>query len=307
MPAEVWLVANPEAGRGRGVRHASQAAAALAAAGVPCRLLLPAGPDQATEAARAAQEAGARAVVACGGDGTVHAVLQAMVGSPVPMGILAGGSGDDVAANLDFATGAASAVVSALVALVTAGHTRQVDVARATTADGTTRAFLGVMSTGFDSSVNERANRMPRLAGQRYNVAMLRELASFRPLDYEVSVDGVPVSGAGMLVSVGNGPRFGGGMRVCPDAVVDDGLLDVTWLGPIPTGSFLRLFPRVYKGTHVHHPSVSTYRARSLTIDAPGQVAYADGERVGPLPVTVEVEAAALRVLSRAPGPQDVA
>lgn len=307
MPAEVWLVANPEAGRGRGVRHASQAAAALTAAAVPCRLLLPASAEEATRVARTAQEAGARAVVACGGDGTVHAVLQAMVGSPVPMGILAGGSGDDVAANLDFATGHAATVVAALVDLVTDGRTRQVDVARATAADGTTRAFLGVMSTGFDSSVNERANRMPRLAGQRYNVAMLRELASFQPLDYEVHVDGVPVRGAGMLVSVGNGPRFGGGMRVCPDARVDDGLLDVTWLGPIPTGSFLRLFPRVYRGTHVDHPSVSTYRARSLRIAAPGQVAYADGERVGPLPVTVEVEPGALRVLSRASGPQDVA
>ena len=140
MPAEVWLIANPEAGRGRGVRHASQAAAALGAADVPCRLLLPAGPDEATAAARAAQEAGARAVVACGGDGTVHAVLQAMVGSPVPMGILAGGSGDDVAANLDFATGGAPAVVAALGALVTAGDTRQVDVARARAADGATTA-----------------------------------------------------------------------------------------------------------------------------------------------------------------------
>jgi len=303
MTAEVWLIANPEAGRGRGVRHASQAATALTSAGVRCRLLLPASADEATRAARTAQEAGARAVVACGGDGTVHAVLQAMVGTDVPMGILAGGSGDDVAANLDFATGHAAAVVAALVDLMAGGGTRQVDVARATTADGTSRSFLGVMSTGFDSSVNERANRMPRLAGQRYNVAMLRELASFKPLDYEVQVDGVPVRGAGMLVSVGNGARFGGGMRVCPDALVDDGLLDVTWLGPIPTASFLRLFPRVYRGTHVDHPSVSTYRARSLVISAPGQVAYADGERVGPLPVAVEVQPGALRVLSRAPGP----
>lgn len=307
MPAEVWLIANPEAGRGRGVRHASQAASALTAAGLGCRLLLPASPDEATQAAHTAQHAGARAVVACGGDGTVHAVLQAMVGSETPLGILAGGSGDDVAANLGFATGHASTVVSALVELITGGHTRQVDVARASTADGTTRAFLGVMSTGFDSSVNERANRMPRLAGQRYNVAMLRELASFRPLEYDVHVDGVPVRGAGMLVSVGNGARFGGGMLVCPDAVIDDGLLDVTWLGPIPTGSFLRLFPRVYRGTHVDHPSVTTYRARTLVISAPGQVAYADGERVGPLPVSVQVEPGALRVLSRAPGPQDVA
>ena len=257
--------------------------------------------------ARQARESGARAVVACGGDGTVHAVLQPLVGGDVPMGVLAGGSGDDVAAGLGFATGSEADVVSALVSTVLEGGTRRVDVAWATAADGERQAFLGVMSTGFDSSVNERANRMPRLAGQRYNVAMLRELASFRPLGYEVVIDGHPVSAPGMLVSVGNGPRFGGGMLVCPDARPDDGLLDVTWLGAIPTGSFLRLFPRVYRGTHVGHPSVTTYRAQDLTIRAEGQVAYADGERIGPLPVRVTVEPGALRVLSPISVPEAVA
>ena len=100
-----------------------------------------------------------------------------------------------------------------------------------------------------------------------------------------------------MLVSVGNGPRFGGGMLVCPDALLDDELLDITWLGEISIPRFLGVFPRVYKGTHVNHPAVQTMRGQVMEIDAPGQVAYADGERVGPLPVTVRVRPAALRVL----------
>jgi diacylglycerol kinase (ATP) len=280
---------------------------ALRSAGVPVRLVLPSSAEESARVASQARDAGARAVVACGGDGTVHAVLQSMVGAEVPMAVLAGGSGDDVAAGLGYATGGDAEVVAALVATIVGGRTRQVDIARATAADGVSHAFLGVMSTGFDSSVNERANRMPRLAGQRYNVAMLRELASFRPLDYEVLVDGRPVTGPGMLVSVGNGPRFGGGMLVCPDARPDDGLLDVTWLGAIPTASFLRLFPRVYRGTHVAHPAVTTYRAQALTIHAEGQVAYADGERIGPLPVQVTVEPGALRVLASRSGPEAVA
>jgi diacylglycerol kinase (ATP) len=165
------------------------------------------------------------------------------------------------------------------------------------TADGRADYFLGVLSTGFDSSVNERANAMSRLGGQRYNVAIVRELASFRPVDYLVEIDGTSLKGLGMLVSVGNTTSYGGGMRVCPDAIPDDGLLDVTWLGAVSTVTFLRVFPSVFKGEHVKHPAVTTYRGAHLTIAAAGQIAYADGERIGPLPIEVSVLPAALRVL----------
>lgn len=304
VPGGIWLIANPMAGGGRGTRNASAAAAAIQAAGLACRLVLPTSAEDSTRVARDAVAAGAAAVIACGGDGTVSAVLQGVVGSTVPFGIVAGGSGDDIAAGLGFAIGDTSAVVAALLLELTTGATRTVDVGEATTADGTTKVFLGVLSTGFDSSVNERANRMTRMGGQRYNVAMLRELASFRPLPYEVVIDGRAIRGRGMLVSVGNGPRFGGGMLICPDAQSDDGLLDVTWLGAIATTAFLRVFPSVYRGTHVRHPAVTTYRGRDLHIDAPGQVAYADGERIGPLPVSITCRPRALRVLA---GGTDVA
>jgi diacylglycerol kinase (ATP) len=139
---------------------------------------------------------------------------------------------------------------------------------------------------------------MTRLGGQRYNIAIVRELASFHPLSYLVDIDGESISGLGMLVSVGNGPRYGGGMRICPDARPDDGLLDITWLGAVSKTTFLRVFPSVFKGTHIHHPAVRTYRGRAMTISAAGQMAYADGERIGPLPVVIEVRPATLRVLS---------
>jgi diacylglycerol kinase (ATP) len=155
-----------------------------------------------------------------------------------------------------------------------------------------------VLTTGFDSSVNERANRMSRLGGQRYNVAMVRELASFRPLAYTVTIDGQEITSPGTLVTIGNGPQYGGGMRICPGALLDDGLLDITWLGAVSRVTLLRVFPSVYSGTHVEHPAVRTFRGRSLRVEAPGQIAYADGERIGPLPVDVEVRPGALRVLS---------
>lgn len=297
MSADVWLIVNPLAGGGRGARHASVVARTLQQAGVPCRLVQPTSAGDTTIAALSAVRADARAVVACGGDGTVHAVLQALVGSQVPMGMVAGGSGDDIAAGLGYPVHSAEAIADGLVAALASGGERLLDVGFARSDDGVERYFLGVLSTGFDSSVNERANGMRRLAGHRYNVAIARELASFRALDYDVVIDGVHHRAPGMLVSVGNGSRYGGGMRVCPHALPDDGLLDVTWLGAVSKPTFLRVFPSVFKGTHVEHPAVRTFRGRSLRISAAGQVAYADGERIGPLPVEIEVRPGALRVL----------
>ena len=297
MAGEVYLIANPTAGGGRGSRHASLAAKTLNDAGIACRLVHPSSAQDTTRTAAAAVTAGARAVVACGGDGTVHAVLQGLIGSNVPLGIVAGGSGDDIAAGLGFPTGDGDRIAAGLMSALAQDSFRLIDVGEASTDDGATCYFLGVLSTGFDSSVNERANTMARLGGQRYNIAIVRELASFTALDYTVDIDGEVITGPGMLVSVGNGPRYGGGMRVCPEAQSDDGLLDITWLGAVSKPTFLRVFPSVFKGTHIHHPAVRTFRGRSLNISAAGQMAYADGERIGPLPVAIAVRPGALRVL----------
>jgi diacylglycerol kinase (ATP) len=295
---DVWLIANPDAGAGRATRFAGEALDLLREAGIPCRLVTPDSAHASTLAAREAVGSGATAVLACGGDGTVHAVLQGLVGSQVPLGIIAAGSGDDIAAGLGYPTRSIGEEMAAVIRALREDRVRSVDVGEARLVDGTLQWFLGVLTTGFDSSVNERANRMTRLRGQRYNIAMLLELAAFRPLEYVVTIDGHRIVDPGMLVSVGNGPQYGGGMLICPDAVPDDGLLDVTWLGALSRRSLLRLFPTVYKGTHVRNPAVRTFRGRALRIEAPGQVAYADGERIGPLPVEIDVRRSALRVLS---------
>jgi diacylglycerol kinase (ATP) len=150
--------------------------------------------------------------------------------------------------------------------------------------------------------VNERANRMtswyvPR-GRSRYNLAILAELRVFKPVPYVVEIDGGRWETEAMLVAVGNGPSYGGGMRVCPDARLDDGLLDVTVLGPISKPEFLRVFPTVYKGTHVHHRAVTVRQAAEVRLTSPDVTAYADGERVCVLPVHVEAVPAALRVFT---------
>ncbi len=178
-----------------------------------------------------------------------------------------------------------------------------VDAGLAVSADGVSRYFLGVLSSGFDSMVNERANRMTWPKGNaRYLAAILAELRTFKAVPYEMVLDeGLPTEERagknGMLVAVGNGTQYGGGMQVCPGAVVDDGLLSVTFLDELSTPTFLRVFPTVYKGTHVARPEVHEHSATTVRLDAPGQVAYADGERIGPLPVDIRVVPGAVRLL----------
>jgi diacylglycerol kinase (ATP) len=161
------------------------------------------------------------------------------------------------------------------------------------------RWFAGVLGAGFDAIVNERANgwRWPR-GRSKYVLAMLRELPVFRPRAYTIELDGEVWSTPAMLVAVGNGPSYGGGMRVTPDAHLDDGLLDVMVVEPVSRPEFLRIFPRVYAGTHVDHPAVTIRRARSVTVAAPGIVGYGDGERFGPLPMTMTAVPRALSVLA---------
>ena len=135
----------------------------------------------------------------------------------------------------------------------------------------------------------------------RYNLAILRELPLFRAIPYVVTVDGVRHETSAMLVAVGNGPSYGGGMRVLPDAQVDDGLVDVLVLHEISTVEFVKVFPKVFKGAHVGHPAVEILRGREVRLEAAGIVAYADGERFGPLPLTVEAVPGAVTVLAPSP------
>jgi diacylglycerol kinase (ATP) len=155
-----------------------------------------------------------------------------------------------------------------------------------------------VLAAGFDALVNERANRMSWPKGRRrYDIATLSELLRLRARRYRVTLDGQPLEQDANLVAVGNAPSYGGGLRMCPDADLTDGLLDVIVGGPISRLTLLRLYPRVFKGTHVRHPAVSSYRARSVTIEADGIIGYADGERTRALPLTITAAPGALRVL----------
>ena len=294
--ARMGLMINPTSGKNTGAQVGQQALSLLRDAGVDVLDLSASDARSAVEQGRAAIESGAidRLVVG-GGDGMVHLGANLCAGTPVSLGVIAAGTGNDIARELGLPVRDAAASVQRILS----SSTRQVDAARHTTATGEQKWFLGVLAAGFDAVVNERANQLTWPKGpMRYNLAILRELPVFRAIPYTLVLDGERIDTEAMLVAVGNGPAYGGGMRVTPDASFDDGLLDVLILRKISTFEFLRVFPRVFKGTHVSHPAVQIRRARTVSLEAEGIVSYADGERFAPLPMSMEVVPGALTVLA---------
>jgi diacylglycerol kinase (ATP) len=290
----IAVLVNPGAGRGRRTGLFPEILRRLGAAGHEVSVLD--APDRAAALAQAQRAVtdGAAALVAVGGDGTVHLALQAVAGTSTPFGLVPCGTGNDFAdaVGVDRDPLVAADAVSAALA---AGRTRALDLARISVADGTSLWFGAVLGAGFDAIVNERANRMRFPKGpRRYDVAIFAELMRLRPRQYTISLDGAEQRLPAVLVAVGNTPSYGGGMRICPAADPTDGLLDIVVGGQMSRRLFLSMRPKVYAGTHVDHPLVQHFRARTVTIDAEGITAYADGERALPLPITITAVPGAL-------------
>jgi diacylglycerol kinase (ATP) len=293
----IALLVNPTSGGGRGARSGTAVAEQLRAAGVHVDDVSGASADQARLAAQKVLDNGVDALVVVGGDGVVHLGVNLVAGTSTPLGIIPAGTGNDIARalglSIDDVASAGSAVLS--------GSARTIDAARHVPDDGGAGAgwFAGVLGAGFDAKVNERANgwRWPK-GPRKYDLAIARELPVFKPLPYVLELDGNTITANAMLVAVGNGPSYGGGMLVCPDAELDDGLLDVMIVDKISKLEFLKVFPKVYTGAHKDHPAVTIRRAKTVRLSTPRIVSYADGERYAPLPITVEVVPGALHVLT---------
>ncbi|AZM63222.1 MULTISPECIES: diacylglycerol kinase [unclassified Streptomyces] len=294
MTSEITLFVNPAAGRGRGARAARPAAAALRDAGFSVRTVLGDDPADALARARAALEEGTGALIAVGGDGMAHLALQAVVGTGTPFGLVAAGTGNDFARALGVPLRDPAAAARMIADALKSGRVRDIDLGRVGD-----RWFGAVLASGFDSRVNDRGNRMRMPLGRfKYDLAMVAELAAFRPLPYRITLDGGEVREVeATLVAVGNGPSYGGGMRICPGADLTDGLFDITVVGECSRATLLRVFPRVYRGTHVDHPAITVLRAATVELAADRVTGYADGEPVGPLPLTARCVPGALRVV----------
>ena len=224
-----------------------------------------------------------------GGDGLAGAVAGEFKGADGVMALLPGGRGNDLARKLGIGHDPVAAVD-----VLAAGRERRIDVAEA---GG--RTYVGILSAGFDSRVNEIANgtRLP-LGTLVYAYGALRALASWKPARWEVTIDGADHEFTGYAVAVSNSGVFGGGMWLVPDARLDDGLLDVAFTEDRPRAGYLRGLTKVFKGEHVHEPGFRILHGREVTFRADRAfTAYADGDPIGELPATVRVVAGALRVI----------
>ena len=289
-PKHVALLVNPTSGRGKGARIAPRVAARLRAAGIEVVELITTSAEDVPPRTREAIKTLADAVVVVSGDGTIHQVVQEMAGGDQPLGVVPAGTGNDFARALGVPLDDPEAAADR----IAAGTTKRIDLLKAKDEFITT-----IVASGFDSLVNKRANAMRWPKGQsRYTVATFAELRTFTPLTYSVTVDGDVIDTEAMLVAVGTVPSYGGGLRICEGASIDDGLLDITIIRPVSRLTLLTLFPKLSKGTHVPHPQITQLRGRTVRLESAGITAYADGEPLGPLPVDIEVAPGALTVLA---------
>ena len=218
-------------------------------------------------------------VIAVGGDGLMHIALQLVVPSQIPFTIIPAGTGNDFVRTLGWDL---EAIDKQLNQVITTAPS-PIDLGLV---DG--EWFGAILSTGFDSVVNEKANSMTWPKGpMKYNAAIAIELPRFKPRHYEITLDDRTISTEAMLIAVANGRSYGAGMLVCPNANISDGLFDVMVLHPISKFEFMKVFPQVFAGTHISHPAVEIVRSKNVRIESKA-VAYSDGERIGQLPIAAE-------------------
>lgn len=277
----MWLVAiNPSSGHGKGSTFGKRVTDYLSSKEVSYRVFSAQSASQLRNEIESSLDSQRyQGIISVGGDGLAHLILQLAVPRSIPFAIIPAGTGNDIVRTLGWSLtdidGYLDQVISTKAQPIDLGN---VD----------SEWFAAILSTGFDSVVNERANSLKWPKGpQRYNAAIALELPKFQPIQYEITMDSSTLTTEAMLIAVGNGRSYGGGMLVCPQAQLNDGLFDVMILEPVTKVEFLKVFPKVFSGSHISHPAVKTFRTQKVSIVADA-VAYADGERIGLAPVSAE-------------------
>ncbi len=283
----VPILMSPDAGRGEAAPAMEIVTNVLHSSGLEATDITGSDPAASLEAAQQAVSLGAERLIIIGGDGLVNLGLQAVAGTDTVLGVVPVGTGNDFVRGIDgFVTETAAAAQQAL------GASRDIDAIR------TDHGWVASVATaGFSGDVNARANQLRWPTGpKRYSVATVMQLPAMAARDVKLTVDGSTHSVRSALIAVANTAWFGGGMQICPAADPTDSMLEVTVVGDVGRLEMLRFFGRVFKGTHLEIPSVTTYRGREISIDCSQLELWGDGEPLGPAPVTLTAVSGALKL-----------
>ena len=284
----MWaVVINPVSGGGKGAVLGTEVAGFFTEKGLPYQIITATSADKLSKSLSEfldKNSSSINGVIAVGGDGLAHLVLQIAVPRKIAFSVIPAGTGNDFVRALGWSLNEIKTQLNHVISSPPA----KIDLGLADS-----EWFGAVLSTGFDSVVNEKANTLNWPKGpMKYNVAIAMELPKFKPLNYVIELDNQIIETEAMLIAVGNGSSYGGGMKVCPHADLKDGLFDVMVLRPVSKIEFIKVFPTVFSGKHIEHRQVDIYRTKRVSLQAQA-VAYADGERIGGLPVRAECIAGA--------------
>ncbi|WP_435300042.1 diacylglycerol/lipid kinase family protein [Timonella sp. A28] len=321
----IGLVINPTAGLGKGVSAGKKVVDEFARYNVTVKDLSAHTARDALARARGACLDPLDALVVVGGDGMVNLGLNAVIGTPTPLGIIAAGSGNDFARALELPTRNVKRSVALIVDALTHGRVSEYDAAQVepyvaasqhsrlrkhelapaeTHAESARRWYAGTLSLGLDAAVNAQANTYAWPKGHlKYMRAVIACIARFKPYGYAITVNSRRIETTGTLVAISNAPYFGGGLHVAPHADMMDGLLDFIFAQPLTKAGIFKVFPKLYAGRHLEDPAIATKQVREIIIEpsSSGQfppVAMADGEVIGPVPLKIVAHRKVLRVLT---------
>ncbi|MBM4277232.1 MAG: diacylglycerol kinase family lipid kinase [Deltaproteobacteria bacterium] len=287
---KILVIVNPAAGGGKPLRLLPRIKRWLSESPHGFMVVIPKSPEEMRCEIVRASDQGFDAILLCGGDGTVHDALPAILSTNLPFGYLPGGRGNDFARNTGFTTNLRK---SCRIPSNPSFHQLDLPTVNQT-------LFISTAYVGFDAEVNRLANDGKGYFDGKlgYTICVLKTLKNYKPFEIEMTIDGHRFRERVMLITVANGPYYGGGMKIAPQAIMDDGVLNICMVKEISKLELLRQFPKVFNGTHITHPKIVMASGKKIKITSDeSREIFSDGEYVGVLPAEFTIGPKPLRVL----------
>jgi diacylglycerol kinase (ATP) len=288
------MIVNPNAGKKRGALAAEQAASLLRAAGKEVEMVLTEEAGHAVTLAAQIDSSEVEGVIAVGGDGTLFEVVNGLFQRDEsvlpPVGQIPVGTGNSFIKDLGIES------IEDAVEKIVNGNLRRVDLGKFSCSDGT-YFFVNILGAGFVSNVASRATKYKKLGAFSYVLGVLGELAALNATPLRIDIDGETYEREAIFVEICNSRLTGGNMIMSPDSILDDGLLDVVIVSKVTRRKLLRLFPTLFKGTHVHNESVEVVRGKHITVESTELLGLnIDGETFGKTPMEINVVPGAIEM-----------